>query len=292
MSLQNLRSFIETFRCQSISTAARNLNLTQPAVSQHIMALEAQLDRKLFERKPRGVEPTAFARDLAAQVGDGLDRAEAALARMQARSSNLSGVVHIAGPAELMAEKIAPHLCKLAEAGVQARVRLGGRSSIYEALQAGDVDLAFTASRPDGPQLAGQRVSSEKLLAVAAPAMAARINAAADMSGALASEPFVAYDTDLPLVRDWCAQNDVTMAAQEPAVTAPDIRVLRALVEAGAGWSVIPDYLCARSMDAGTLHMLGSGARAPENEIFLVWTRSALRHPRIAFARDLLLDGV
>ena len=48
MSLQTLRSFVEVYRSGSISDAARALGLTQPAVSQHIAALETQLGKQLF----------------------------------------------------------------------------------------------------------------------------------------------------------------------------------------------------------------------------------------------------
>ncbi len=43
MSLARLRTFIEVYRQRSISGAARTLNLTQPAVSQHIAGLEMSI---------------------------------------------------------------------------------------------------------------------------------------------------------------------------------------------------------------------------------------------------------
>lgn len=292
MSLRNLRSFVEAYRCRSLSEAAHNLNLTQPAVSQHIAALEAQLGRKLFDRQSRGVAPTAVARDLAAQIGDGLDRAETALATMQARSASLSGVVHIAGPSELMAERVAPLLQDLIEAGLHARIHLGGKASLYDALLGGDVDLAFTASHPDNAQLAATRVGVETLMAVAAPAMAKKIASHGNLSDALPHMPYVAYDADLPLIRQWCDENHIQLDNRQPAVTAPDLRLLRPLVEAGIGWSVIPDYLCARALQTGTLVPLTGADTSPKNSLYLAWAKSSLRHPRVAFARDVLLSGM
>ncbi|MFX4315554.1 LysR family transcriptional regulator, partial [Enterobacter sp. 63] len=76
MSLVRLRTFIEVYRQRSISGAARALNLTQPAVSQHISGLEVAVGRPLFERQAHGVVPTAAADDLAADIGNSLDTAE------------------------------------------------------------------------------------------------------------------------------------------------------------------------------------------------------------------------
>ncbi|MEM7545949.1 MAG: LysR family transcriptional regulator [Pseudomonadota bacterium] len=292
MSLRNLRSFVEAFRCQSLSEAAHNLGLTQPAVSQHIASLEAQLGRKLFERQPRGVVATAFARDLAAQIGDGLDRAEAALATMRARSSDLSGVVHIAGPPELMAERIAPLMRDLVEAGLDARIHLGGKVSLYDALLKGEVDLAFTASEPSDAGLASTSIGTELLMAVASPAMAVRITSQPDLAAALKREPHVAYDMDRPLLRQWCATNQIDLDTRQPSVTAADLRLLRAMVETEVGWSVIPDYLCADAIRAGRLVPIDGPSPAPGNKLYLVWAKSSLRHPRVAYARDVVLSGL
>ncbi len=290
MSLQNLRSFVEVYRCLSITEAARNLGLTQPAVSQHIAGLETQLGRKLFVREARGVRPTGVAEDLAAQIGDGLDRAEAALAGMKARSAQVSGTVHLAGPPELMAEWLAPHLGRLSEAGLRMRVHLGGRAALYDMLLAAEVDLALTASEPDDARLAGQQIGMERLLLVARPDMAGRLTGAADLGVALREVPMVAYDADLPLVRHWAEANGLDMAGALPAVTAPDIRLLRGLVEAGVGWTVMPDYLCADGLSRGTMAEVTATA-TPENAFYLVWVKSALRHPRVAFTRQLLLEA-
>ena len=48
MSLPQMRTFIEVYRRRSLSDAARALGITQPAASQHIASLEAQLGHPLF----------------------------------------------------------------------------------------------------------------------------------------------------------------------------------------------------------------------------------------------------
>ncbi|WP_299652479.1 LysR family transcriptional regulator [uncultured Tateyamaria sp.] len=292
MSLQNLRSFVEVYRSGTISDAARALGLTQPAVSQHIAALETQLGRKLFTRQSRGMTSTMLADDLAQQVGDGLDRAEAALSTMKARSVSLTGTVHIAGPAELMAEHVAPHLSVLWQAGLQIRMQFGGRDALYQMLLDGRVDLAFTASTPSDTQLDHLGIGTERLMLVAAPALAQQLTEARDLKAALREMDHVAYDTDRPLIRSWCDANEIDLVGTVPAVIAPDIRALRACAEAGAGWSIMPDYLCARSLEAGTLQQVQAPTRTPQNQFYLVWVKSALRHPRVAFARQKLLTAL
>ncbi len=292
MTLLLLRSFVEVHRCLSITEAARRLNMTQPAVSQHISALETQLDRQLFLRRSRGVTPTGFADELAAEIGDGLDKAEAALSSMKARSTSLSGTVHMAGPAELMAEKIAPHIKTLQDEGLQVRLQLGGKVSLYEMLLKGQVDLAFTASKPMDDRLGFKMVGSETLLLVASAAVASTIGRAKSPAGMMHATPYVAYDSDRPLIREWCDANNINLAGRRPAVTAPDIRLLRSLVEADVGWSVVPDYLCEMAFNSGTLRALNAPIANPKNDFFLVWTKASLRHTRVAFTRNTLLNAL
>ncbi len=53
------RTFLAAYRAGSLTQAAKQLHVTQPAVSQHIRQLEAHYGEPLFTKTSRGVEPTA-----------------------------------------------------------------------------------------------------------------------------------------------------------------------------------------------------------------------------------------
>lgn len=58
MELRHLKYFVMAAGEGSISGAAKRLNITQPAVSRQIIALEEELGVKLLERKPKGLALT------------------------------------------------------------------------------------------------------------------------------------------------------------------------------------------------------------------------------------------
>ena len=58
MLYQRIRCFLEVAACLSFSTAARNLYISQQAVTRQIAALEEELGVKLFYRTTRRVELT------------------------------------------------------------------------------------------------------------------------------------------------------------------------------------------------------------------------------------------
>lgn len=289
MSLVRLRTFIEVYRQRSISSAARTLNLTQPAVSQHIAGLEAAIGRTLFDRQARGVEPTAAARELAADLGDKLDLAESALASARARSVELAGALQIIGHADFLAEVVARQLRPLLEDGIRLRMHSGNHEVISRMLVEGECDLGISSLAPDNPRLRGELMFSDEVIAVAAPALVERVSSAADLQTALGKEPLLAYSLELPLVDTWLAHNGIELPSSIPAVAGQDLRTLRTLMIDGFGWSALPAYLCEASIARGELAEIVGPVGRTRRDYHLLWTPAALRQPRVAHARQTLL---
>lgn len=68
LNIRHLRAAAAVTEAGSISAAARIVNLTQPAITQGIVKLEAQLGVPLFQRSPMGMAPTPAACLLAPRV--------------------------------------------------------------------------------------------------------------------------------------------------------------------------------------------------------------------------------
>ena len=68
MELQQLQYFLVAARYEHITKAANSLKIAQPALSQSIKRLEAELNVKLFERKKGGITLTKAGRLLEEEV--------------------------------------------------------------------------------------------------------------------------------------------------------------------------------------------------------------------------------
>lgn len=292
MSLVRLRSFVEVYRLRSLSAAARSLNLTQSNVSQHIAGLEVALGHRLFEREARGVIPTTAADELAADLADHLDVSEQALAKARARSSELNGSIRIIGHADFMAEALTFHLRPLIEAGMRIRLQPAHRDLIQQMLVEGHFDLGISAYPITEKSLRTELIREEPVLAVAAPAVADRILAASSLREGLSREPIIAYSLERPLIDTWLKGNDLGDLNISPAVTCPDLRTLRNLTLAGMGWTVLPRYMCRPAIEEGQLRVITSIQKTISNSYSLVWLPTALRHPRVAHARQILLRAL
>ncbi|RME21808.1 MAG: LysR family transcriptional regulator, partial [Deltaproteobacteria bacterium] len=84
-SLDALLTFETAARLSSFSAAARELHVTQGAISHRIRNLEEQLGTRLFDRTARGVRLTAEGRILAAAVTDAFERLRDGLDRLDRR---------------------------------------------------------------------------------------------------------------------------------------------------------------------------------------------------------------
>lgn len=293
LDLNLLRTFLAVYRSGSFTAAARVLGLSQPTVTTQIRALERQVDRELFERLPRGVAPAPYAEALAARIVDPLD----ALAAVTGHGGPLDGApaepVHLAGPAEMLCHCALPALAPLVEQGVRLRVTTGLTDRLLDELRAGRHDLVIATARPRGRSLSSVPLADEEFVLVAAPAWAERIGGgariAADGPGVLLGVPLVSYADDLPIARRYWRHVFGKRLACEASVTVPDLRGVLAAVTAGAGFAVLPRYLCRDALAAGVLTLLHDPEDAPINTGFLVRRPGSADNPHVALVHDHLI---
>ncbi|MEU1539651.1 LysR family transcriptional regulator [Actinacidiphila glaucinigra] len=289
LDLTQLRTFLAVHRAGSFTAAARLLGLSQPTVTTQIRALEAQLDRELFERLPRGVAATPFADELAGRVAEPLDALAAVAERGHGDPDVPAEPVRLGGPAELLCERVLPALAPLVERGVRLRIGTGLTDDLLESLRAGQHDLVISTHRPRGRLLSAVPLMDEEFVLVAAPSRAARLDVASGGPGVLSGVPLVSYAEDLPIARRYWRHVFGRRLTGQAAVTVPDLRGVLAAVAAGAGFTVLPRYLCAAALAEGTLVALLEPEDPPFNTAHLVQRPGAGHHPHLGLVRDLLL---
>jgi DNA-binding transcriptional LysR family regulator len=258
-------------------------------VSQHIAGLEEAIGRSLFLRESTGVVPTVAADELAADIGDKLDAAEAALASARVRSQEMSGSIQIIGHGDFLAEVVAAELAPLLQTGIKIRLQSGGGEMTTHMLLEGHCDLGVSAFAASDKRLRSDLIRAEDVLVVAAPNVADRLGDAACLGNALADEPLLAYNFERPLIDEWLTANGLQRGSTSPALIGQDLRTLRSLLVTGFGWTALPRYLCADAIKSGQLKEITPPIRRTSLDYYLVWSPSALRKTRVAHARQTIL---
>ncbi|TDD99796.1 LysR family transcriptional regulator [Flavobacterium cellulosilyticum] len=102
VNLEWYRTFKSVYKNANFSLAAKELFISQPAVSQQIAMLEAHVGYKLFNRKSKGVEPTEYAKLLNNLIIEALDRLENVENGFRAKAYNANRLISIGISKHLM----------------------------------------------------------------------------------------------------------------------------------------------------------------------------------------------
>jgi DNA-binding transcriptional LysR family regulator len=162
-----LRSFVVLADELHFGRAARRLHIAQPALSQQVKRLEAQVGVEVFERTRNSVRIAAAGRELlgparaAVTAGESFDETAGALARGERGELRLGvspGVHYIAQTMLAEATRRLAH--------VRVRVVQASTGALSEEVAAGDLDLALGFCAEPRPGVVCERLGNE--LAVAA----------------------------------------------------------------------------------------------------------------------------
>jgi LysR family transcriptional regulator, transcriptional activator of the cysJI operon len=144
MRLDYLKTYLTVVKARSFSVAAKELNITQGAVSHHIAALETYFDAELFKRTTNGVEVTDAGAILVETAEEILAEVESAKAKISETKQKLAGTIRISA-STIPGEHIIPHLVsEFQKKYPDVKFKIKAEDSVNSLLnlQAGDIDFA------------------------------------------------------------------------------------------------------------------------------------------------------
>jgi DNA-binding transcriptional LysR family regulator len=294
VNLEWYRSFVAIYRSGTVSGAAQMLHLTQPAVSQHLAALESALGQQLFQRLPRKMLPTMEGQSLYTQVIAAIEQLESIADR--SLSGNALEILRLGTPPEFFADRLLPKLSQRS----QYRVMFGLAPDLIEQLLAGKLDAVIATQKIAKSELEYQLVAEENFWLVAPPNNLIPIDpkiAAGDLATLeqwLRTQPLIAYSEELPIIRRFWRVVFGRRLDIVPALVLPDLKMIRDSIAAGLGFSVLPDYLCAEMVEVKALTLLLNPSTAITNQIWLAYRKSVRQSRQIVLLLELLntMNGI
>ena len=245
------RNFVAVYRAGSVSGAAKTRNLTQPAVSQQLSALEASIGEALFRRTPQGMQPTERGKQLYAQVVESLDRLEH-VSQVLRKGATATQPLRLGVPADFFSSYILP---RIAGHGLPLHVQFGEakEAPLLPQLEAGTLDVVIGVHRPTARSL-DHRVLRDKHFHLLAPASARPPKR--HLHTWLSEQPWISYGAELPLIRRFFQSHLGRRFDAELALIVPDLRTLLQAVRLGMGLSILPDYLSDTALELGQVQRL------------------------------------
>lgn len=170
MDIHHLRVFAAVYKHRSFSKAAEDLNLTQPTVSDHVRALEEELNCKLFDRLSRKIIPTREAGALIGRTVEVIEKVDGMQDLLREFKKDLSGHI-IIGASTIPGTYILPGLTasfRRKHQSVLFEVVVSDSRAIIDKVAEHELLMGVVGAKLEAKQVHYEPFLDDELIAVAA----------------------------------------------------------------------------------------------------------------------------
>lgn len=276
-----LRKFAHLIDAGSFTRAARDLHISQPALSMSIQKLERELRASLYVRGSQPVAPTQAGK----QVYKSAKELDASVRMLRVKLSEMAKqeITLSIGMIDSIADIMLANARTIGTLESQAKASLAINNSRYllDSLERGDIDVAIIAeqAQPLETLLHAESIGAEPLVIIFHQAIARKIMQEFE-AGVL--HTFISYDQPSrthAIIEQHFALHNVVVSPQFFS-SSPD--VIQRLVMAQKGAAALPYRRVQKYLQSGTLKQLAQNAVIPRN--ITVVTRRNYQAPRLLHA--------
>lgn len=165
MDLRQLKYFVQIVESGSLAKASRQLYIAQPALSQHVAKLEAEVGKPLLIRTAKGVTPTENGAALHHHARFMLRQLDQALSIARQEPGTVHGMVSVGLAATTVCAVGVPFMRRIREKypGIVLNVVEGMSGHLAQMMRLGQLDLAILFSRDAVPDLPAEPLVEEEL---------------------------------------------------------------------------------------------------------------------------------
>ena len=242
MKLRQLSGFIRVCETGSITRAASELNIAQPALGLQIRNLEADIGAELLVRGPRGVYPTPAGEVFLAWAHDVLTSRESVRKRVRELATSPPAHLRLGLPPSV-ASLISEHLAEWA--GREARtvnlaIIKAFSKNISQLVEMEQLDLGLTCAARDRPALQNTPILAERLYY-----LSAAEDSVGTGDGPISLEEVLSHRIALPVGRDsvrLAVEDGVTRLGRtlENTMEINSLETAKDLAAAGIAGSILP----------------------------------------------------
>lgn len=286
MDLFQLETFLAVAEERSFSRAAARLHRTQPAVSQVVAKLEAELGETLLERSSRDGTLTDAGEVLKEYAQKMLNlRADASAALVDLRSLH-TGRLNLAAN-EYTCLYLLPliHAFRRENPRIKVAVQRALASRITDEVLQHSVEIGVLSFRADDPQVRSIAVYRDELVCVVGPGHALAKAGKASLQR-LGRESFVAHNVPSPLRQKVIGAFKRHRTPLQMEVELPSLDAIKRFVQRGDGVALVPKLTVEYELASGALVTVSVPELQVERRLRLVMRRQAtLSHAAKAFLK-------
>ncbi|HBF28479.1 LysR family transcriptional regulator [Rhizobium sp.] len=282
-SLHLLSAFEAAARTGSVTAAARELNLTQSAVSRQIKALEEQLGVELFHRERQTIQLTAGGNIYARDIRDALRIISTASLTLKANP--FGGTLNLAILPTFGTRWLAPRLPTFLTQHPGITINLVTKISYFDfRLEKVDAAIHFGRAEWDGAEMALLR--SETVVPACSPALRSQYDFQSPRD--LLQAPMLHLTTRPDAWERWMEQNGIE-ADRLHGMLFDQFATASQAAMAGLGVALLPEFLIEEELTSGKLVKAIDLPMKSAESYFLVWPNERAAHPPLHAFREWIL---
>jgi DNA-binding transcriptional LysR family regulator len=268
-----------------MTSAAKELHMTQSGVSQHIKALEDMLNVRLFDRIKQRLVPTAAAGILYRQCSKSLNEIESALVEIKGGDRELSGVVSLGMPVEFGHNVILPRISAFSvkHPKVKFKFVLGLAGELADRILSGELDFAFVDDIKMDARIKTEGVFDEILELCVGTEYLKKAGPVKNTKAYFETLDYIEYQEGEPILRMWFSHHLSTRSLElQVRAFVTDTKGVGKLIAANLGAGVLPGHLASKLELEGTkLHRFKGSGSPLKNRISLALLEGKTHSPTV-----------
>ena len=293
VKLEQYRIFKAIADTGNISRTAKQLYLSQSAVSQSLQQLESALGVRLFSRTARGVTLTAEGSVLYDYAAQALSLLEAGEARIAQSRELLKGELSIGVSSTLTKYYLLPFLRDYHQQYPHIHVRIlnGTSRRVLQLLGSGQVELAFATYTPDADSFSVFPCFDTHTVFVAAPDYPCDFDRVYTLQE-ISEFPLILLEREASsrrFLEDCFLQRGLRL---QPEIELASHNLLISLARIGLGVAGVTEEFVSRELESGRLRKLRTAFEIPPRSVDLCTLRDVPQTPAAQRFSDFVKAGL
>lgn len=275
-----LTAFEAVARLSSVSDAAKELSLTQGAVSRQLKKLEDLIGVDLMVRSGRGVVPSPQGAIYAQEIRAAISQISNATIALQANPSG--GELNLAILPAFGAHWLAPRLPDFLRGSPGITMNLATRIEPFD-FASERFHGAIHHGTDDWPNAQALKLWDEEVVPVMSPSLFVDGMQPVEV----AALPRLQLQTRRTVWGMWQEANNVT-ATESPMLVVDQFATMQKAVQAGLGVGLMPTYLVQSDIEEGRVVTIPNAKPVHDGAYYLVWPENGSDYPPLVAFRNWL----
>ena len=294
VNLEWYRTFKAVYKTGTLTSAAEELFISQPGVSLHLSSLENYVGYKLFDRTGRKMVPTEKGKVLYNFIIEALTKLEEAEKNFQRSTEKNTPTISVGMCFETFQITLEQYISTLP---FNVIIQFGEYPEMVENLEKGILDLIITPQMVVKNAIEYQAFSSETIVLVGGSEiddlefnLIAKKGNIQEIELWLKQQKWYGTTGDMEHLRRFWQLNFNKHPDFRPNYIVPNLNSIIRCLSSGKGLAVVPDFLCRKEIDNGTIKLIWEGKTPLKNTLYFATRKKTMYEEEIALIKKIFID--